>query len=311
MKTTYRRQQTNKFEEYRSWTGTLVEIDMAPSSCSTGIEVDAWFYDVGTVRFNNSRVSGVRMTRPIGLVRRSTPDIAWMRLCRAGSNRMDFGNRVFDFTPGAIQLGDYSKEMDATAKDLWHVGATMPFDLIGYKRGRHPSVIDFDPNGPVGRTISSAIETQLKTLRTANEQDSAFLALGFCGMMRGLLDGAIGTLSEPLVQVPRKHAMRSFLNARLTEPGLGVNTLIAEFGASRSTVYRDFAVDGGVDAYIRSRRLACAYDELARSPGERGLVSRVAEKWHFSSVGHFSQTFQQVFSCRPGSVVGSNRGGVD
>lgn len=301
-----RSQTTTNLEEFRHWTKRFIEIDLEPSGSPKGVTSDARFFDVGRVRFNDSRLSGVHQSRSRKLVKRSEPSVAWIRMCRAGSNQMVFGGSVFPFVPGAIQLGDYSQEMHAFADDLWHVGATVPLDLIGFEPGRrHPPVINFDPNGPLGRILRASLDSHLEQLPRATEREALALADSFCGMLRGLLDGAADTLSETDVRQSRKSAMRSFLETRLTDPTLGPKKLAREFGMSRAAIYRDFAVDGGVCAYMLSRRLARAHDELCAHPGARGLVSRIAEKWGFSSVNHFSRKFQETYGCRPSTVIGS------
>lgn len=81
-----------------------------------------------------------------------------------------------------------------------------------------------------------------------------------------------------------------------------MGSLCAAFGASRATIYRDFAADGGVERFIVRRRLDRAFRELASCPPDRGRVRRVAERWGFACPYHFSRAFRRQFDLWPSEV---------
>jgi AraC-like DNA-binding protein len=108
-------------------------------------------------------------------------------------------------------------------------------------------------------------------------------------------------------------AARSFIEARLADPGLTAAQVAAATGISERHLSRIFAADGtSVPRYVLERRLQLACAMLADpasggSPGARPagsgpVVARVAERCGFTSAAHFSHAFRQRFGQRAGDV---------
>jgi len=101
----------------------------------------------------------------------------------------------------------------------------------------------------------------------------------------------------------RRMAMKAFVDQHFDKPDFDIEQLLSEFGASRATVFRDFAQDGGLQHHIVSLRLDRAFDELAKSPPIRGRIQQVAEARGFANTGHFSTLFRHHFGTPPSDVV--------
>jgi AraC-like DNA-binding protein len=108
-------------------------------------------------------------------------------------------------------------------------------------------------------------------------------------------------------------AARSFIEARLADPGLTAAQVAAATGISERHLSRIFAADGtSVPRYVLERRLqlACAMladsasggSPPARPAGSGPVVARVAERCGFTSAAHFSHAFRQRFGQRAGDV---------
>lgn len=96
-------------------------------------------------------------------------------------------------------------------------------------------------------------------------------------------------------------AAARLVDARLLDPDLCAETLTTALGLSRSSLYRAFRPVGGVQAYIRQRRLENARDVLAARVGPHPTVSEVAHSHGFASDSHFSRAFRKTFGYPPGS----------
>ncbi|MDX5361953.1 MAG: helix-turn-helix domain-containing protein, partial [Alphaproteobacteria bacterium] len=141
-------------------------------------------------------------------------------------------------------------------------------------------------------------------LPDATPKDAPVLSAGITGLLRGILSGALDSEEDKAMRRSRSASMRNFLECNLQVADLGLDTLRKTFGASRSTVYRDFAPHGGLQSFIMLRRLERAYKDLANSVPTRGVVTAVAEKWCFNSVSHFSSLFRLRFGVSPSEVTG-------
>lgn len=145
-----------------------------------------------------------------------------------------------------------------------------------------------------------------KELPRCTPADQPALEAGFFGLVQGLMSGALRSLAEESVTSARVAAMKAYIDRNLAEPTLGVDSLLAVFGAARTTAFRDFAEHGGIRNYITDQRLQRAYADLAGRQGRPGGVGAVAEAWGFRSVSHFSRLFRSRFGVPPGDVVGAD-----
>lgn len=96
-------------------------------------------------------------------------------------------------------------------------------------------------------------------------------------------------------------AIRRFIEEHLAD--VDVPMLTTHFGLSRTPLYRLFAKDGGVCAYIRDRRLASAMRRLGRPGDRRPKVARLAHECGFRSDLMFSRAFRRKYGLNPSDVV--------
>lgn len=98
----------------------------------------------------------------------------------------------------------------------------------------------------------------------------------------------------------RAIAIRSFIRRNLTSPELDVDMIARRFAVSRATLYRQFRDEGGIQAFIREKRLLRAMRALSEASGERRpRIAATAYACGFRDEKSFSQAFQRRFGCRP------------
>lgn len=257
--------------------------------------------EMGFSKFSAS-VHGVRRTA--AHVRRTPIEALRVRYYRGGVTHAVCGDQPVTMRAGAIHVLDYSRPSDAISADVDQISLYIPHHLIGYDPSRHPAYWKIDVAHPLGRIIANAMETFEQQLPSLTEDQAPAMAEGLRGLLAGGMSGGLHSQNDKPVQAARAAAMRRHLDMNLRNPGLGLASLMDAFGASRATIFRDFADQGGVDRYIINRRLDRAFVELAETPALRGAVARTANEFGFSSTSHFSRLFLERFGCRPGEVVG-------
>lgn len=129
---------------------------------------------------------------------------------------------------------------------------------------------------------AATIESILLLARTARERPAAEAPEGLTGD-------------------PDLLAAVQLIEARLLDPDLDAAVLVQALGLSRSSLYRAFQPVGGVNAWIRQRRLEHARDLLASRTGPRPTVGEVAQICGFASDSHFSRAFRKAFGHSPGA----------
>jgi AraC-like DNA-binding protein len=210
----------------------------------------------------------------------------------------------FQTRPGEVHLFGLAPECRGVTAE-WHrvKSVLIPYAAVRYDPGRHPAHISVGADTAVGRILWSSIQSLFAELPHARRAEASALAAGFASLVHGLLLSAAPSASSGGDFDAARHlAMRRYLDDNLEDPELGVASLCAAFGASRATIYRDFAADGGVERFIVRRRLDRAFRELAIGPPDRGRLRRVAERWGFACPYHFSRAFRRQFDLWPSEV---------
>lgn len=100
----------------------------------------------------------------------------------------------------------------------------------------------------------------------------------------------------------RRKLIHKYIDTHLDDPNLGPLQICDLFNMSRATLYRMFEQDGGVRRFIQDRRLHSAMWDLAIGGVRRGRLSRVAERWGFSSDANFNRAVKLAFGKPPGAL---------
>jgi AraC-like DNA-binding protein len=91
--------------------------------------------------------------------------------------------------------------------------------------------------------------------------------------------------------------VRRFIGANLHKAELSPESLLNRLQLPRSTLYRMFEHEGGLDAYIRNRRLREAADDLVRHP--HLAVTEIAYGNGFRSASDFTRAFRRAYDMAP------------
>lgn len=91
--------------------------------------------------------------------------------------------------------------------------------------------------------------------------------------------------------------VRRHVEANLHDPDLSPDSVLASLHLSRASVYRLFEHEGGLAAYIRSRRLRMAANELVRFPHIE--VQDIASGLGFNDASSFTRAFRRAFDIAP------------
>jgi len=99
--------------------------------------------------------------------------------------------------------------------------------------------------------------------------------------------------------------LREAIECQLGSPSLTAARLSRDLGTSRSTLYRLLQDEGGVQAYIRTRRLARVAESLRR-PGGHETIGTLAERWGFCDAAYLGRAFREVYGATPGDYRASH-----
>lgn len=95
---------------------------------------------------------------------------------------------------------------------------------------------------------------------------------------------------------------------RLPEPGLTPQDIADQHGISLRYLHRLFQRQGTtVNAWVRTRRLEAAREELAQAGADHRSIAAVAARWGFTNPSHFSRTFREMYGMSPVQWRGARR----
>ena len=249
---------------------------------------------------------------PPGIYSLSRPRVALqdeglltVRLYRASDQLLLYRDECIQLRSGEIHIFDFphaSQELYAPKSML---SLYVPYAAIGYDPSRHPRHIVFPAGSPIGRVIENAMLAVQDEANRLTLGDAEAVANGLLGMLRGALRlEQADAASRHEFGKAQARAMKDWLEQNLHDPDLGLASLQRVFGASRSTVYRLFADEGGLVSYIRQRRLERAYRDLAAADPSARTIHAIGQRWCFDEPSDFSRSFRRAFSLSPSDVVG-------
>jgi AraC-like DNA-binding protein len=114
-----------------------------------------------------------------------------------------------------------------------------------------------------------------------------------------LANAGVPTIVEPAArQLTLAMRARREIDAGLGSAALSVASLCRRLGVSRSTLHRAFQSDGGIEAYIRNRRLDAVHAALGDT-SERRPIGELADAFGFSDGAHLSRLFRARYAMTP------------
>jgi AraC-like DNA-binding protein len=209
-----------------------------------------------------------------------------------------------DLAPDRIALIDFGHEHYGMPRQPSEVlGVNIPRDLIDPRLFRRQPVVTWFASSAPGRLLIGGLCSLHRDLRGIRAARAAEMSAGLVGLINGLL-GSHREVSEPgLVRQAKLAAIERYIDRHLHDRQLGPAALARAFGCSRGRLYQLFREHGGVDHYIRERRLGRCFRELAAAEPGATRVWMIAERWGFDDPSHFHRLFKQRFGLRPSEVL--------
>jgi len=260
---------------------------------------------LGNAILCRASASGLQFTRDRALVARMGIDHVLAHVRLAGRSQVAAGGNEQDCDPGDICLLDLSRPLSARSTDYQALTVVLPRGLFSTNQGvldaLHGRVIRGAT--PFGRMLNDHLRALGAHAPGFSEREAAAAAQATATLLSAAVSGlpAEERPGRAPDGTPILLALRRFIEAELASPDLNAESLGQSFGISRSALYRLFVPLGGVSGYIRQRRLARAYQDLA-GDGRGARVSEVAYRWGFESPAHFAQAFRAAFGHAPRDV---------
>jgi len=237
--------------------------------------------------------------RTAAVIRRSPADAIAVYLSLRGDAWFDDGDGTRALRPGHVLICDADRPFArGFARGLEELAIKVPrpafTELTGLASLRAPVIAGFAHHGdPYAGALARLAGRAARPRQSVPADERALLEL-----VTVLVAGR-----DAGTAIAYRAAARSYIEARLSDPGLDAAAVAAAVGISGRHLSRVFAADGtSVPRHVLSRRLELAHAMLADPGGADHAVADVATRCGFTSVTYFSHAFRQRFGQRAGEI---------
>ncbi|MCW2244447.1 AraC-like DNA-binding protein [Azospirillum fermentarium] len=261
------------------------------------VQLDAWRVDdVGLALMT---ASPHRFSRSRAKISRDGMDGYLLQFYTAGESR-DWGG---DYAAGAgdLYVIDMAQPVSTLTTRHSHIDIVVPRRRLAEQLRTpdqcHERVL---PAGlPLVTLLRDMALSYLRQLPFLSAADASAALTPLIGLAAAAINGTAGDDHATAVRTGLFVQIRRFIDNRLLDPGLSVDLILVRFGLSRRSLYRLFEPVGGVDAYIKKRRLAMAQRAL-KDPANSALsIADIATMHGFASAEHFTRSFRGAFGVTP------------
>ncbi|KRE16691.1 hypothetical protein ASE66_08680 [Bosea sp. Root483D1] len=211
------------------------------------------------------------------------------------------GSRAFLAKPGDVSFIDFGLPFDFETSPYRTMALTVPRSAMPEAlRARAVHGLVPDMKLPATRLLSQLMRDVYAALPGLTLAQGIAAAAAIVELAIAASQGGHGAREEPtpadldLFSRAQAHVERS-----LGDFGLTVGSLMKTLEATRGALYAVFGEHGGVQAYIRERRLQRCYEVINGDDRAGETLSAIAFSFGFRSEAHFSRAFKERFGMAP------------
>ncbi|GJE78450.1 helix-turn-helix domain-containing protein [Methylorubrum suomiense] len=245
-----------------------------------------------------SKITSQEWARDVSLIKSWSSDSLVVALTIQGEAKGTWGDIDVKTRPGSLHLADLAKNSSHVSSASQTIILIVPRALAA-SRGLDVAALH---GVAIASHTASFLTTHLLSLRSAVPElprsSGMMLARGVIDLLVLALAGT-GRASQALVG-RRGLALlaRGAIDEGLGSPSLNTARLCRTLAVSRATLYRLFEEEGGVQYYIRRRRLEVARATLEDATSAEPICA-IAERFGFSDAAHLSRLFRRQYGMTP------------
>lgn len=263
---------------------------------------------LGPLKIHFSTITGQHFERTRAMAAADGVDDLVVNVRFRGGALGDMNGTALEAPDGSIVLTDMAQPQghvsDASSTAYFHVPRSLAEQFLPSVRSLHGLMIAPD-------TATLLREHLLQVWRGADrlpvEQGDRLAGTVLDLLAVAIAQGKGGKAASDAVAGAALMRARAEIEARLGSATLSVANLCRTLGMSRSALYRLFAAEGGVHAYIMRRRLERVAATLS-DPSAHDRIADIAERWGFCDAAYLGRLFRERFGMTPSDYRAFSRG---
>lgn len=253
---------------------------------------------LGDVIVHRADFTAQRWVRDAGLIAANDPGGMNVAMTLAGRASGVMGERPFRTGPGSVHFIDLSQPSrhDSSASRTIMLSVSRP---VATKSGLDVAALHgIVVRSAAGAALIAYLDRLFQTADAYCEEDIPLLARAIVDLLVLTARTAEPESAQAVRRAAAAHAARALIDAHLESASLTIARLCRELGLSRTSLHRLFDDDGGVQAYIRNRRLEAVHQALTRA-GSDDPLHVLADRYGFSDAAHLSRSFRARYGVTP------------
>lgn len=263
---------------------------------------DNLIYQFGDYVIGRGRSVGQMLVRGPDQIRRSGLDSVAVMLDLAGM-KGDADGRDVNAPPGSFHLRDLARPSGFRVDAVDAIVLAMPRDRApAWLVDQNVHGMNMDGTPQISRLLTGHLMALLDAAPGLSVEEGVVSIEAALVMAERAFKntGQLTTTQSAAVYRRLRASAVAQIDRKLHEPDLKIDQLVRALGASRATLFRAFASSGGINLYIKQRRLERARAALLARGGRHPSVAEIGRAHGFTSESHFSRSFQDRFGHRPG-----------
>lgn len=291
-------------QAFAGWQAAVAPVfDIAPAFPDRPFAATYDSYHLGDILIGLGNFDATMFTRSLDKAQRDGLDYVLIQVYTAGGYTGHLDDRPVTVHPRDLVTLDMTRETRTVSLPSSNITVLLPRDLVKSRQIPHGLMT----GGPRGAVLGGMLADHLiglsQRLPTMPLSTGAAAAVATLALYEAALD-PIEEMLEAAAEPQRDllfQRVRRLIDARITSGKIDIASLAADLGVSRSTLYRLFEPQKGVEAFITERRLAHVRRALSDETDTR-RIGTIAAAYGFDDHSNFSRIFKRRYGQTPADL---------